>query len=181
MAKWHKASQDHVIIGWGNGSSHVQCKTITWTNADLLSNGSQEQTSIYFPVDSPSQTVSKEKAFSLLTVCDGESTGKLYVSVIYYMCVVCHDVIMTHHTHIIHYTDVIMGVMASQITSLTICLLNRLFGHRSKKTSKLRVTGLCVGNSPGTGEFPAQMSSNAENISIWWRHHDVVIYSQVPL
>ena len=28
------------------------------------------------------------------------------------------------------------------------CLLNRLFRHRSKKTSKLRVTGLCVGNSP---------------------------------
>ena len=26
--------------------------------------------------------------------------------------------------------------------------------HRSKKTSKLRVTGLCVGNSPMTGEFP---------------------------
>ena len=34
------------------------------------------------------------------------------------------------------------------------CLLNRLFWRRSKKTSKLRVTGLCVGNSPGTGEFP---------------------------
>ena len=33
-------------------------------------------------------------------------------------------------------------------------LLNRLFGRRSKKTSKLRVTGLCVGNSPVTGEFP---------------------------
>ena len=31
------------------------------------------------------------------------------------------------------------------------CLLNRLFGCRSKKTSKLRVTGLCAGNSPGTG------------------------------
>ena len=28
------------------------------------------------------------------------------------------------------------------------CLLNLLFRHRSKKTSKLRVTGLCVGNSP---------------------------------
>ena len=36
------------------------------------------------------------------------------------------------------------------------CLLNRLFGRRSKKTSKLRVTGLCSGNSPVTGEFPAQ-------------------------
>ena len=51
------------------------------------------------------------------------------------------------------------------------CLLNRLFRGRSKKTSKLRVTGLCAGNSPGTGEFPAQMASNAKNVSIWWRHH----------
>ena len=51
------------------------------------------------------------------------------------------------------------------------CLLNRLFGRRSKKTSKLRVTGLCVGNSSGIGEFPAQRASNAENVSIWWRHH----------
>ena len=51
------------------------------------------------------------------------------------------------------------------------CLLNRLFRRRSKKTSKLRVTGLCVGNSPGTGEFPAQRASYAENVSIWWRHH----------
>ena len=32
--------------------------------------------------------------------------------------------------------------MASQITSL-----NRLFRHRSKKTAKLRVTGLCEGNT----------------------------------
>ena len=51
------------------------------------------------------------------------------------------------------------------------CLLNRLFRRRSKKTSKLRVTGLCRGNSPGTGEFRAQMASYAENASIWWRHH----------
>ena len=35
-------------------------------------------------------------------------------------------------------------------------LLNRLFRRWSKKTSKLRVTGLCAGNSPVTGEFPAQ-------------------------
>ena len=51
------------------------------------------------------------------------------------------------------------------------CLLNRLFRRRSNKTSKLRVTGLCAGNSPVTGEFPAQKASNAENVSIWWRHH----------
>ena len=53
------------------------------------------------------------------------------------------------------------------------CLLNGLFRSRSKKTSKLRVTGLCAGNSPVTGEFPAQRASNAENVSISWRHHVV--------
>ena len=53
------------------------------------------------------------------------------------------------------------------------CLLNRLFRRRSKKTSKLRVTVLCAGNSPVTGEFPAKRASNAENVSIWWRHHIV--------
>ena len=34
------------------------------------------------------------------------------------------------------------------------CLLNRLYRRISKKTSKLCVTGLCVRNSPVTGEFP---------------------------
>ena len=51
------------------------------------------------------------------------------------------------------------------------CLLNRLVRRRSKKTSKLRVTGLCAGNSPATGEFPTQMASNVENVSISWCHH----------
>ena len=49
------------------------------------------------------------------------------------------------------------------------CLFNRLSRRRSKKISKLRATGLCEGNSPVTGEFPAQKASNAENVFIWWR------------
>ena len=71
---------------------------------------------------------------------------------------------------IIHYfiSRVIMGAMAFQITSR---FFNHLFGRRWKKTSKLRVTGLYEGNSPVTDEFPAQRVSNAENVSIWWRHH----------
>ena len=59
------------------------------------------------------------------------------------------------------------------------CSLNRLFRRRSKKAPKLRVTGLCVGNSPVTGEFPAQRSNNAENVSIWWRHHIIVEHQSV--
>ena len=44
------------------------------------------------------------------------------------------------------------------------CLLNRLFRRRSKKTSKSRATGFCA-------EFLAQMTSSAEIVFIWWRHH----------
>ena len=51
------------------------------------------------------------------------------------------------------------------------CLFNRLFRRRSKKTSKLRVTGLCEGNPPVTGGSASQRASNAENVSISWRHH----------
>ena len=73
-----------------------------------------------------------------------------------------------------HYNDVIMRATASQITSLTIVSSTVYSRRRSKKTSKLRVTGLCERNSSVTGEFPAQRASNAENVSIWWRHHEQV-------
>ena len=55
------------------------------------------------------------------------------------------------------------------------CLLNRSFRRRSKKTPKLRVTGLYVGNTLMTGQFPAQRSNNTENVSIWWRHHEKIM------
>ena len=75
----------------------------------------------------------------------------------------------------IHYNDIIMSAMASQITSLTIVYSTVYSRRRSKETSKLCATGLCAGNSPVTGEFPAQRASdaasNAKNVSIWWRHH----------
>ena len=68
-----------------------------------------------------------------------------------------------------HYCDVVIdGVSNHQPYE---CLLNCPFRRKSKKTSKFRVTGLCVENSPEPGEFPAQMASNTENVFIWWRHH----------
>ena len=51
------------------------------------------------------------------------------------------------------------------------CVLSRLFRRRSRKTSKLCATGLCEWNPPMAGGFPSQVASNAENVSIWWRHH----------
>ena len=60
-------------------------------------------------------------------------------------------------------------------------LLNRFFRCRSKKISKLRVIGLCEGNSPVAGEFHTPRASNAENVSICWRHHDLIKYAHTPI
>ena len=54
-----------------------------------------------------------------------------------------------------------MGAMPSKITSLTI-VHSSLFRRRSNEKTKLRVTGLCAGNSPVTDEFPTQMASYAK-------------------
>ena len=55
------------------------------------------------------------------------------------------------------------------------CLPNLLLRRRSNKTPTLHVTGLCEGNPPVTGGFPLQNASNAENVSIWWRHHALLV------
>ena len=67
-----------------------------------------------------------------------------------------------------HYSDVMMNGMASQITDAwllcsTVC--------SDKRRHQLCAIGLCEGNPTVTGGFPSQGTSNAENVSIWWRHH----------
>ena len=77
----------------------------------------------------------------------------------------------------IHCNDVLMSAMASQLTSLAIVYSR----HRSKKTPKLRVTGLCAGNSSVTGELTTQRAINAENISFWCRHHALqCLHNAIP-
>ena len=63
------------------------------------------------------------------------------------------------------YNDVIMCAMASQITSLTI-VHSTIYSGADQRKHITSVTGLCEGNLPVT----AQRASNAQNVSIWWRH-----------
>ena len=67
---------------------------------------------------------------------------------------------------LIHYSDFKMGAMASQITSLTI-VYSRVYSGADQRKHQSSASLTFV-----TGEFSAQITSNAENISIWWRHHD---------
>ena len=78
----------------------------------------------------------------------------------------------------IHYSDVIMCAIAPKMTSLTI-VYSIVYSGADQRNIKLRATGLCAGNSPVTGEFPTQMASNAENASIWSRHHVNIVYSSI--
>ena len=70
-----------------------------------------------------------------------------------------------------HYGDVIMSALAYQITSLTIVYSTDYPGADHRKHQSSALLALCAGNSPETGEFPAQRASNADFFSIWWRHH----------
>ena len=75
-----------------------------------------------------------------------------------------------------------MGAMASQITSLTIVYLTVYSGADQRKHQSSASLAFVRGiHRARTGEFPAQMASNAKNASIWWRHHDKTpqIYSVV--
>ena len=75
-------------------------------------------------------------------------------------------------TEALHYNDVIMSAMASQITSLTIVYSTVYSWHRSNEAPKLRVTYLCEGNSPVIGEFPHKGPASQRMLpfddGIWW-------------
>ena len=57
-----------------------------------------------------------------------------------------------------------MDAIAYQITSLTIVYQSFIQTQIKENIKAPRHWPLC-------GEFPAQMASNAEKVSIWWRHH----------
>ena len=73
-----------------------------------------------------------------------------------------------------HYCDVIMGPMASKITSLTIVYSTIYSGADQRKHQRSASLDFVRGipRSPVT-----QRASNAENVSIWWRHNGTKAHS----
>ena len=70
-----------------------------------------------------------------------------------------------------------MGAMAFQFTSLTMIVYQSFIQGEIKENIKApRHWPLC-GEFTGTGEFPAQMASYAENVYLWWRHHELGVLS----
>ena len=74
-----------------------------------------------------------------------------------------HVVIITD-VDLSYYDDVIMSAMASKITNG--CLLKRLF-----RPAQIKENIKAPRHWPLWGELTDDRASNAENFSIWWRHH----------
>ena len=72
---------------------------------------------------------------------------------------------------LVRYNDVIMGAMASQITSLTIVYSTVLSGADQRKHQSSASMAF-AGNSPVTSEFPAQRASNRK----MFRFDDVIMH-----
>ena len=71
-----------------------------------------------------------------------------------------------------HYNDVIVTTMASQITSLTVVYSN-VYSDADQRKHQSSASLASEWEFTGTGEFPPQRASYAENVSIWWRDHAV--------
>ena len=63
-----------------------------------------------------------------------------------------------------------MTTVASKITSLTI-VYSIVYSGADQRKHQSSASLAFVRKFIGTGEYPAQRASYAENVSIWWRHH----------
>ena len=65
-----------------------------------------------------------------------------------------------------------MGAIASQITSLTI-VYSTVYSDADQRKHQSSALLAFVREFTGDRWIPRTNGSNAENVSIWWRHHDV--------
>ena len=77
------------------------------------------------------------------------------------------------HLHL-HYSDVKWASLLLKWPVNRVFVQQFLQTDNKKTHQRLASLTLCKGNPLITGGFPAQRDSNAENVSIWWRHNEHV-------
>ena len=80
-----------------------------------------------------------------------------------------------------HYSDVIMGVMASHSTNTTAVYSIVYSGADQRKQQSSASLAFVREIHRWPVNYPAQRASNAENVSIWWRHHNFGLHGLIPL
>ena len=149
------------IIGSDNGLSPCRRQAIIWTNAGILLIG-------------PLGTNFNEMLIEILTFSFMKVRLKVSSAKRRPFClgpnVLIHRQLLPPNRMQSHYTDVIMGTVAPQMTSLTI-VYSTVYSDADQRKHQSFASLAFVWGIHRTGEFPAQRASYAENVSIWWRHH----------
>ena len=81
----------------------------------------------------------------------------------------------------LHYSDVIMGAMAHQITSLTIVYSTVYSGTVQRKHQSAASLAFVTVIHRWPVNSSHKRASNWENVSIWWRHHGLDIFIQLKM
>ena len=158
-----------VSIGSDNGLSPIRREAIIKINAWVIANWTlrnklkwnyNQNTTNFIQENSCEKIVCETTTISSTGTWVKATFG---LSIIELEIILPNELLITCHTHCSYALQSRdkdrYGVSSHQPHH---CLLNRLLKRRSKKTSKLHITGLCEVNSPVTSEFSAQRASNAE-------------------
>ena len=84
-------------------------------------------------------------------------------------------------TNLLHYSDVIMSMMASQITDVSIVYSTVCSGADQRKHQRSASLVFLRGIHRWPVILRTQRASNAENVSIWLRHHVIRMIEFRPL
>ena len=79
-----------------------------------------------------------------------------------------------------HYSDVIMGAMSSQITSLTVVYTTVYSDVDQRKHQRSAPLAFVWGIHRWPVNSSQKMVNNTENVSICWRHHEALLYWAFP-
>ena len=89
----------------------------------------------------------------------------------FYQAINIYDITRLYNQH---YKDVIMGTMASQITSLTDIVYPAVYsGEGQRKHQSYGSLAFVQGIHRWPVNSPHKGPSNVEKVSIWWHHHDI--------
>ena len=106
----------------------------------------------------------KNSIFYMAVLCNSSSLRMSGYGLSFILCMCLVSLLWTH------YNDVIMGTMASQITSLAVVYSTVYSGGDQRKHQSSASLDFV------RGIHRWQMASNAENVSIWYRHNVIIFW-----
>ena len=102
-----------------------------------------------------------------------------FMSYIYTSISLCCVTITLLYISSLHYSDVIMGTIVSQIISLMTVYLTVFSDADQRKHQSSASLAFVLGIHRWPVNFPRKWPVTRKKVSIWWRHHDASVFHNV--